>query len=143
MTADIVLTLAEPPSSNRLWRQMRGRMVKSPAYREWKDAEAARVAHQVGGDCCLEWFSAAIVLPPSRRDPDNSIKPLLDAIQAGGAVRNDRLLRHLSLTVDDDREPGTVLVRLNAASAPKAKRKTRKASPQNDDARPGATGTGV
>jgi Holliday junction resolvase RusA-like endonuclease len=125
--ADIQLVLAEPPSANRIWRMWRGRMRKSDEYRAWKDAQAASIAHQLGGDCALEWFGVAITIPPSRRDPDNGLKPILDALQAGGAVRNDRLLRHLSLKVDEDREPGTVAVAVWTAAPPKAKPKTRKA----------------
>lgn len=126
MTADITLTIAEPPSANRIWVMHRGRMRKSPAYREWTETQARAVEQQLGGDCCLEWYSMAITLPPSRRDPDNSIKPIGDLMQAAGAVRNDRLLRSLTLTVDDDREPGTVLVRLYAVEGPKPKARTRK-----------------
>jgi Holliday junction resolvase RusA-like endonuclease len=125
--ADIQLVLSEPPSANRIWRQFRGRMTKSPEYREWKDAQATSIAHQLGGDCALEWFGVAITLPTSRRDPDNSIKPIMDALQAGGAVRNDRMLRHLSLKVDEDREPGTVAIAVWAATAPKPKPKKRRA----------------
>jgi len=124
--ADIMLVIPEPPSSNRIWRVFRGRMAKSPAYRRWMTSAAASIAEQLGGDGVPSWFSASITLPPSRRDPDNSVKPILDAIQAGGAISNDRLLRRLTLAVDDDREPGTVSISLWPAAEPKAKPRRRK-----------------
>jgi len=125
--ADIQLIVAEPPSANRIWRMFRGRMSKSSEYRAWKDEAALSIGQQLGGDCALEWFSVSIILPTSRRDPDNSIKPILDALQAGGAVRNDRLLRRLSLSVDEDRAPGTVAIAVWATEGPKPKPKMRRA----------------
>lgn len=126
MTPPICITLPLPPSTNRIWRQMRGRMVKSDTYRAWKDAAAASIAHQIGGDGPLQHFAALIIMPPTRRDPDNSIKPLLDAMQAGGAIEDDKHLRRLVLTVDDARDPATALIQLSRAEAPAPKQKARR-----------------
>ncbi len=123
----ICITLPLPPSANRIWRKMRGRMVKSDEYREWKDTAAASVAHQLAGDGPLLHFAALIILPRCRIDPDNRIKPLLDAMQAGGAIEDDRHLRRLVLTVDDARDPETALVQLSAAEAPPPKAKAKRA----------------
>lgn len=126
MTAEIVLRIAAPPSANRIWRRSRMGMHKSEEYRAWKDAAAADIQAQRAGRC-LEWFSIGIDLPHSRRDPDNSIKPLLDAIQAGGAIQNDSRLRGMTLDVLD--EPGEVVtVRLyEAAPRVEPKRARRRA----------------
>ncbi len=120
----IVLSL--PPSTNRIWRQMRGRMVKSDEYRKWKDAAALSIAQQLGGDGPMLHFAALIIMPPTRRDPDNSIKPLLDACQAGGAIEDDKHLRRLVLTVDDARDPETALIQLSRAEAPAPKPKAKR-----------------
>lgn len=126
MTADIVLTIAAPPSANRLYRMVRGHMAKSSEYRAWKDAQAEAIAHQLGGATLPAYFSCAITLPRSRMDLDNRAKPLLDAMQAGGAYRNDKLCRRLLLDVDYHREPGSVLALLWAEEAPpKRRRKVR------------------
>jgi Holliday junction resolvase RusA-like endonuclease len=122
----ISITLSLPPSTNRMWRIMRGRAVKSNDYRAWKDAAARAVAEQIAGDGPLLHFTAAIVMPPTRRDPDNSIKPFLDALQAGGAIEDDKRLRCLLLTVDDGRDPETALLQLRHAPAPPPKVKARK-----------------
>jgi Holliday junction resolvase RusA-like endonuclease len=126
MTADISLTLPLPPSANRIWRMWRGRMRKSDEYRAWKDAAAESVALQLAGDGPLRHFTVAIMLPPTRIDPDNRVKPYLDALQAGGAIEDDKRLRCLVLTVDDTRDPTTALIQLRHAEAPPPKVKKKK-----------------
>jgi Holliday junction resolvase RusA-like endonuclease len=128
MTADIVLTIQAPPSANRLYRNFGGRMVKSPVYRAWKDAQADAIAHQLGGARIDGHFRCSIVLPKSRMDLDNRAKPLLDAMQQGGAYRDDKLCMALNMAVDHAREPGTVLVHLWSEAAPPKPRPKPKAS---------------
>ena len=131
MTADITLTIAAPPSANRLYRMMRGHMAKSPVYRAWKDEQANAIAHQLGGAGLDGYFRCSIVLPRSRQDLDNRAKPLLDAMQAGGAYRDDKLCMALNMVVDHQREPGTVLVHLWAEDAPpKPARKSKRLTMQ-------------
>lgn len=128
MSDSTEIFLPLPPSANRIWRSFRGRMVKSSEYRAWKDAAAVSIAHQLGGQPPLEWFSASIIMPPTRRDLDNSVKPTLDALQAGGAVVDDKFLRCLVIAVDDSRRGSdTVLIQIRAANppAPKAKKGKR------------------
>lgn len=123
----IELFLPLPPSANRIWRNWGGRMVKSSEYRTWKDAAAHSIAHQLAGQPALQWFSAAIIMPPTRRDLDNSAKPILDALQAGGAVSDDKGLRCLLMTVDDARRgETTVAITLRPASEPVKVKKSRK-----------------
>ena len=125
----IQITLPLPPSANRMWRMMRGQMRKSPEYRAWMADAAVLVAVQAGGDQA-QWFGCSIVLPATRRDPDNSVKAICDALQAGGAVQNDRMLRRLELSVDDTRaEADGALIRVWATDAPAPK--PRKRNPRN------------
>lgn len=112
----IALSVTAPPSANRLWRYWRGRPVKSDEYRAWLSAAAADIQQQRAG-VTLDWFSVSIALPASRRDGDNSIKPLLDACQAGGAVADDARLRGLRLDVLDD-EGAIVRLELIPAAPP-------------------------
>lgn len=122
---EVILPL--PPSANRMWRMFRGRMTKSQEYRAWKDASAESIAHQIGDMEPIKWFSLAIVLPPSRIDPDNRVKALNDALQAGGAILDDRYLRCLVLTVDDDRaDRATALLQLRQADEPVKPKKGKK-----------------
>jgi Holliday junction resolvase RusA-like endonuclease len=125
---DMVLTLAEPPSANRIWRRSRTGIHKSTEYKDWLRVGADSIASQLGGAAPIDHFNVGILIPPSRRDPDNSLKPLMDLLQAGGAIRNDRLLQRLTLRVDHAREPGTVLVYLEAVDAPAKATRKRPAS---------------
>jgi crossover junction endodeoxyribonuclease RusA len=122
----IQITLPLPPSANRIWRSWRGVMVKSAEYRAWKDAAALAVAHQVAGHPPLRHYSLSITLPETRADPDNYIKALGDALQAGGAVENDKHLRALTLTVDSARKLASALIYLEAAQPPGPKPRKRR-----------------
>lgn len=105
-----------PPSANRLWRVMRGRPVKGPLYREWTThAIAAMPAPPVP----FAWFSVSLVLPETRRDPDNAIKPILDAMQRARVIQDDRMLRGLTLDIDT-LEDGRAIIEVFQAPPPAA-----------------------
>lgn len=114
------LILPMPPSANRLWRIAGRSMIKTQHYREWMAKAADGVTYQLGGRPAISWFSVSIGLPVSRRDPDNGIKPLLDALQQGGAIENDGKLRGLTLDVHDDQPEEWVSIGLFVAPAPRA-----------------------
>lgn len=122
---DIILVLPLPPSSNRIWRSNRGRTHKATEYKHWLQTCAQLTAIQAGGDGIPYRFHARIVLPATRRDPDNSIKPTLDMLQAARVITNDRYMRRLTLEVDDCR-PATMLVELWATDEAAPKRRAPK-----------------
>ncbi|WP_164868091.1 RusA family crossover junction endodeoxyribonuclease [Rhodovarius crocodyli] len=121
------LVLPLPPSANRLWRVFKGQVRKSTDYRKWADDASDAVSHQLGGQARLTWFTASITLPVTRRDPDNAIKPIMDALQAGGAIQDDSMLRGLTLDVDDDCPAEWVSIGLFEAPAPRAVREVQEA----------------
>ena len=122
---EIILPL--PPSANRMWRRFGNRTVMAPEYRAWKSASAESIAYQIGGMEPLHWYSLAIVLPPSRIDPDNRLKALNDALQAGGAIRDDKHMRCLVMSVDDERaDKETALIQLREVAAPVKVKKGRR-----------------
>jgi Holliday junction resolvase RusA-like endonuclease len=88
------VTFDPPPSANRLWRSVRGRVIKAPAYARWIGAAAWMVRTSMRGrNSALQGDLAATVKIPRKhkgRDLDNCIKPCFDALQAGGAIENDR-----------------------------------------------------
>lgn len=88
----ITIALPPPPSTNAIWKPTRaGRIIVSPAYRDWKAMAKREVAAQRAGLAIAGPFRVAIVLPEGMRgDGDNLIKPTLDACQNGGAIANDR-----------------------------------------------------
>lgn len=125
-TADIVLRLPEPPSANRLWRIFRNRAVRSSDYRNWIVAAQDQCAYQSAAEKIKGWWRVRITLPPSRRDGDNSIKPVLDLLQRAGVVENDRDCQRGSWQIDRARETGSILVELWAMETPPVPAKKRR-----------------
>lgn len=91
------LNLPYPPSVNRLYRTGRGRIYKSPQYKNWLDE--ARIAwlqqrttlptRYIRGRYTLEAF----VWPPDgrHRDLGNLEKCISDFLQSVNVIENDRL----------------------------------------------------
>ena len=108
------LCLPYPPTVNRAWRMVNGRMLISREGRLYRRGVRAVLAAQ--GVRPLPGRLALVVneRPPDRRrrDLDNVQKGLLDAMEAGGAYEDDSQV-HLLVT---PREPvtagGDVHVRL-------------------------------
>jgi Holliday junction resolvase RusA-like endonuclease len=99
-TPDVSMTirLPYPPSLNRLYRAVRGRSVKSADGRAYASLASGLVMAsrvRVTGPFVL---SVLAVRPDKRaRDLDNLLKPVLDVLQAGGAIENDSLCQCLMI----------------------------------------------
>lgn len=79
-----------PPSTNKLWRNVKGKTLKSKEYRQWLDA-IGRLAMTwqyqiIEGPYCL---TVVCDRPHGLNDLDNFLKPINDALQHIGAVVND------------------------------------------------------
>jgi len=120
------LLLPYPPSTNRLWRQVRGRMVLSAAALAWKaaatwqarlSAQAQRYRAPAGP------VEALLILHPRltkagnpsqiRLDVDGPIKIALDAMQ-GVAYTNDKQVTCLTARVGEPLPKGGLTVRITA-----------------------------
>lgn len=95
----IRLTLPFPPSVNRYWRHVGTRVLISKEGREYRqvvtDLMTSRRIKKHEGDLIVD-----IRLVPAdrrRRDVDNSLKALLDAMQAGGAYDDDSQITRLTV----------------------------------------------
>jgi crossover junction endodeoxyribonuclease RusA len=88
-----------PPSANALWRSVRGRMILSAKYRAWSEAAASqasmyRKAASVTGPYTLRIQAGR---PDKRkRDIDNLIKPVSDALVNAGIVEGDHLCQEVT-----------------------------------------------
>ena len=98
------LTLPWPPSGNTAVRHAQGGHYLTKAVRDYREAVAAicRDYAPIQGRYRLHVHLS----PPDRRrrDADNAIKSILDAIVNGGYVHDDAMsyMRELVVTVDDD-----------------------------------------
>ncbi len=87
----VSVRLPYPPSANRLWRNVKGKTLKSSVYRTWL-AECASLlmiarAPTTAGPYHLRLY---VTRPDKRRrDIDNLLKPCSDALKAGGLVVDD------------------------------------------------------
>lgn len=118
---DIRLTLPFPPSTNKIWRPGKGTtksgqeyigLFKRQPYRDWRAVAQRAVGEQRAGKHLSDRFGIEITVCVNRLDPDTCIKPVLDACQHGGAIRNDRRLRRLVLQVREAGGDDLVWVRL-------------------------------
>lgn len=92
------LELPWPPSVNRYWRNVRGRVLISKEGREYRTAVCLRLAGEPFGFGTKRIAVSIHASPPDRRrrDLDNLGKAALDALQYAGIYADDSQIDHLS-----------------------------------------------
>lgn len=100
---EIRIRLPYPPSVNKYWRRFRGRMVLSKSAQAYRSAVAAAVLEQMGYRRAAP-IRAGVSLrlvahPPDRRrrDLDNLLKAILDAIVKAGIIADDSQVHRLAM----------------------------------------------
>lgn len=95
----IALSVPLPPTSNHRLIPVGGRQVKSPEYRQWMDAAAWQMRSQLTAQNQFEalasdvFVSVAVTFPDRRkRDLDNVLKPVNDALVKGKVIEDDSLI---------------------------------------------------
>ena len=103
----IELSIAYPPSANRIWRKYKGRIVRDPVYVQWLDAEGWKIIQQKQGGVSGPYRLTVEAVKPDRRrrDLDNILKPLSDLLKSVG-------------TIDDDSEAEEINVKWVSAGPP-------------------------
>jgi Holliday junction resolvase RusA-like endonuclease len=99
-----------PPSTNRLWRSVRGRVVLSEHYKNWKhDAcHNAGVLQQLGKNPVIGTHELELKLSTSfmgKGDADNRLKAVFDVAQELKLIVDDKLCRRAVVewaTIDHD-----------------------------------------
>ena len=118
-TGPITLTLPEPPSANRWWRNVAGRMVLSRRARQYKQDVALRmIAARVRKIAAPQEVQIELTWYRGRRsgDLDKRIGILLDALQ-GVAIDNDsQIVRIVATRADDQANPRAVITIAGAAA---------------------------
>lgn len=95
----IRLTLPFPPSVNRYWRHVGNRVLVSKAGREYRSVVTELMKRQKLKKHDGELIVDISLIPADRRrrDVDNSLKALLDAMQSGGAYDDDSQIVRLTV----------------------------------------------
>lgn len=114
-----MLVMPYPPSANALWRNVKGRTLKSAAYRSWLQEallllRAQRAPHVAGS------YSLAIVAdrPDNRRrDLGNLEKAVSDCLVHAGVIEDDHLAKSIIMAWSDKapRKPANILVSVVSA----------------------------
>lgn len=105
----MIIDLPYPPSSNRYWRNYRGRMVVSEEAQQYKQV-VMLLANAADLRPIAKPQSVAVRMtirrPAQRRDIDNHLKVTLDSLQ-GYLYENDSQIVALSAFMTDDKKnPG-------------------------------------
>ena len=109
----IELTLPYPPSVNHYWRRAGSRTIVSAQGRRFRKQVAAELAFERVRRFDGRVAVRVIVHPPDRRrrDLDNVLKALLDALaQPGGAYRDDAQIDELEVLRGEVVTGGRVVV---------------------------------
>ncbi len=96
----IQLWLPFPPSTNRLWRTVKGRVLVSEDYRKWKALAAQEIALQRPGKVEGPFSIVVTLYRPDkrRRDLDNvGTKAILDSLTTAGVIEDDRFAQSILL----------------------------------------------
>ena len=86
------LVLPLPPSVNRLWRSGKGRMYRSAKYSAWRTEAIISIRMQTGHARLDGRYAISVAFQrpdKRRRDLDNLLKALSDALVTAGVVRDD------------------------------------------------------
>lgn len=113
----IVLQLPWPPSVNRYWRSVKGRVLISRDGREYRVDVQQHVRAQLPSLGTPENGRLEVVItayPPDRRrrDLDNMLKATLDALQHAGVIADDGDIDRLAITRGQVQECGRLLVQI-------------------------------
>ena len=117
------IQLPTPPSTNRIWRMAKGRMIKSKEYRQWLKSCHAYVwfKHQDHDMIKVPYRLDVIYTPPNkvRQDLDNICKGISDLLELAEVVENDKLCHQIYLELAPARRAQNhVLVRVSRIESP-------------------------
>jgi Holliday junction resolvase RusA-like endonuclease len=101
-----------PPSVNHYYGLARGRVFIKKAGLEFREQVAAALLDAGMGQYAGRVHMRVALYPPDRRrrDIDNPMKALLDAVQKGGALEDDCQIYKLSVEKQPPKKGGATLI---------------------------------
>lgn len=116
-TKFVTVTLPRPPSVNHAFYNAKGGgRRKTEAYREWRKEAGWEIKIQrpgkVLGAVAIDYRVSPVFEVLRKRDLDNFLKPLSDALVDLGLIKDDSLVVDLRIRWDKTVEPGRVVVRV-------------------------------
>lgn len=119
MTEDIVLYLPFPPTINSYYKMTRmGQRYLDKSVREFRQKVADTVNEQAPGLCLYDplFMEVYLFMPDKRkRDVDNYMKGLLDALTEAGLWEDDSLIDQLHIYRGEIVKGGLVKIELSEA----------------------------
>lgn len=112
----ITIDLPYPPSVNRYWRSVKGRVLISEQGRAYRKAVCQAIG--IGGNTLNQRLAVTVDawMPDKRkRDIDNIAKAVLDAITFAGVWNDDELIDDLRIIRRGVEAPGRVVVSIQRA----------------------------
>jgi crossover junction endodeoxyribonuclease RusA len=114
-------TLPWPPSVNHYWKSNGTRRFISPQAKQWLEEAIWLLKQAKGGRPPIAGEVAVFVIawPPDRRrrDLDNLLKAILDALVKAGALQDDHQVAEVHLVRRAPEKPGRVQVVLEVRDA--------------------------
>jgi crossover junction endodeoxyribonuclease RusA len=115
----VTLSIPYPPSANRLWRAVKGRNIKSQAYRQWMAEAVLTIRAQRPRGIAGRYHLRVAASAPDRRhrDIDNLSKALSDALVQSGVIGDDHAAKSIFLEwTDTVVKGGAITVQLEEAA---------------------------
>jgi len=107
----LTLDLPYPPSVNHYWRMARGRWYISAEGKRYRAAVLAEARDRAFSLAAPLRVDVALTMPDKRRrDVDNVLKALLDALQYAGVYADDSQIEELHVVKVGLAKPGGVRV---------------------------------
>jgi len=115
----VTLELPYPPSVNHYWRRVGARTLISREGRRFRERVCARLASRTARPMSGRVAVHVTAHPPDRRrrDLDNAMKALLDALAHGGIYEDDGQIDRLEIERGERVPGGKVVVRITEMDA--------------------------
>lgn len=113
-----MITLPWPPTVNHYYTVSRGRKILSDRGRIYKRS-CFVLMHNQGIEKMVGRFSVSIVARPPdnrKRDLDNILKPVLDALTEYGAIEDDSHIDDLRIQRFHPEKPGSIEILISSFS---------------------------